>query len=85
MQQSKGLPSPNEWALPSIVFVGVCAIFMGKIILPILFLLWIGLGWKVALLAARHLVVGSEGVKNAVGIGAYLAVVALISALAIIL
>ena len=85
MQQSKGFPSPNEWALPSIIFVGVCALFMGKIILPIVFLLWIGLGWKIALLAAKHLIVGSEEVKTAVGIGAYLAVIALISALAIIL
>ena len=84
MTPSKGLPAPNEWALPCIVFVGVCALFMGKIFLPIAFLLWLGLGWKIALLAARHLIVGNEGVKNAVGIGAYLAGIALISALAIV-
>ena len=85
MQQSKGLPSSNEWALPSIVFIGICALFMGKIILPIVFLLWIGLGWKIALLAAKHLISGSEEVKTAIGIGAYLAGIALICALAIVL
>jgi len=85
MQQAKGIQQENEWALPSVVFIGICSLFMGKLILPIAFLLWIGLGWKVALLAAKHLVVGSEGAKTSIGIAAYMAGIALLSALAIIL
>ncbi len=84
MQTNNGQLLKNEWILPTTIFVGVCALFMGKIWVPILFVAWVALGWKISMAISRTLVVGKEGVKKAAGIGIYLAVIALINALAVI-
>jgi len=76
--------SKNEWALPAVVFIGLCSLFLGKLWIPLAFLLWICFGWKIALSLSRSIVTGTNGVKNAVGIATYVAVIALISALSIV-
>jgi hypothetical protein len=75
----------GEWVIPAVTFLGICAMVNGKLLTPAMFLVWVALGWKVALLAARHLIVGKEGVKTAIGIAIYLAGIAFICALGVIL
>jgi hypothetical protein len=68
----------SEWVLFGAIAIPMCAIFLGKIISPLLIFGWLLIGLKASSKIADHVTIGDSKVKSAMGLAIFFGVLAVL-------
>ena len=85
MNNNKKIKSSNAQFIGwyAAIYFGVCAIFMGKLLTPMIFMFWLLCGWSIARFLTDMFIVGEEDIKTIACLALYfgiLGAICLISA-----